>query len=270
MKNRMKMWMIMLFVVLAGVGVSVGTISAEAKKKTINVYAAGKGAAFVYAVKSGRYIYYTGAGMNIMQYDTKSKKVKTLVKLKGSGTGLTKKGKYLYYTDTGYDKNNKYYEKAAGIHRCSLSGKNVIKLGSADIFVIKKNRIYYETFDEKTYKSVVMSMSLDGSDNKKEGNVKFKYTEHGTISSSYGKLSAKGVDNYDVSLHSVTLTVKNKKNGKTSTVYSGKVIDIDYVMAGDYIVYNCAFGSVDNATHKLYVQKVDGSKKKLVSSGKVY
>ena len=193
----------------------------------------------------------------------------TLVKLKGSGACLVKNGKYLYYSCDGYSGNN-YSSKQAGTFRCTLSGKDVKKLCDASDFVLKNKKIYFEKYNSKTNKSSIKSVSLNGENEMTEKNIKFKYVTNGTISNSYGKLSCNEADYSKDGPYSFTLKFKNKKNGKTLTVFSGNAWDIRYLMAGNYIIYNYANLKGSHAYNNVYVQKINESKKKLVHSGKVY
>ena len=173
------------------------------------------------ACESGRYIYYayemSGIRMNLMRYDTKTGKKKTIVKYKKHGrrtngfSDISIKGKYIYATwDCFYGSGG----SANYIYRFNKNTGTAKKLATGSCPIIAGNYIYY--IQEGTKKSYgketkvtgkIYRMKLDGSAKKKVA----------TVSKKIERLYKQGkkifYSTWD-SEEDVLYTIKNKETSK--------------------------------------------------------
>lgn len=231
--------------------------------------------------KSGKYIYYIseGTGTNkIIKYNIKTEKKKVLLSAKLTNyetkrfTSITGKGKYIFFS---WDraKKGEFYENEY-IYRMTKDGKNIKRLAAGENAVIQRNRIYYKKnkvvkengrtetkYTEKTY-----SMKLDGSDKRKEKNVKIKARSGGGYHMASLRPVTKG--KYICAMDMNDFCIINKNTGKVKEImsFSKKDYCIDFYVSKDYVMFRKSRGKYVYA----YIVKIKGEKFRRLYKVKLY
>ena len=231
--------------------------------------------------KSGKYIYYIseGTGTNkIIKYNTKTEKKKVLLSAKLKNyetqrfTSITGKGKYIYFS---WDraKKGELYENEY-IYRMTKGGKEIKRLGVGRDVVIQGNRIYYNKnkkikengriVTEHTEKHY--SMKLDGSDKRKEKNVKIKARSGGGYEMASFRTVTKGKYICVMDMNSFGIINKNTRKEKKIMSFDKKDRCIDFYVSKDYVMFRKTRGKYLYA----YIVNINGKALKRLYKVKLY
>ena len=225
-------------------------------------------------VSGNKVFFLTQNNAEIKCYNTKTKKVKTILDTSKGGIGfsnLTVKGKYIYFTWNRYPGSEaaEFY-----VYRMNLNGKKRKKLACGTEPVIAGNKVIY--LKCKRYRSPELGnyvtkttndryvMSLKGKNKKKYSKISTKSVD---VSRYYGNSSTGNLGGYVYTLDSnqTSITRENVKTDKIKTIFSNKKGIIDFSVAGNYVYVRC-FDKNDPCKGVAYVMKNDGTKKVKVAS----
>ena len=132
---------------------TVASFGASPKKKMTSYYE---------VLKKGNTVY-CSAGNGIYKVNLKKRQAKRLVTIdadpNGTAYGMKLHKGYLYYIEPGPMLNHLY--------RIKTNGKGSKYLGLVSDYVISKNKIYYESYNLDSWKTIRRQMKLNGKSKKK-------------------------------------------------------------------------------------------------------